>query len=239
VDTEPHADDTTAELASIIATATGMATPTARHAASALLDPAVYPVDYLGGVRTAWRESDREFVAHLFQLFLGRPIDQASSDAQCAALASGTSRLTMVHAIATSAEATARGLPTGWLPRLSSLAPKLEAARPQRSHRLLDRLARSARRAVRLPWIIEQIHLLVTAQSLQIVEQERQLHDTTERGAALAHEQRVAMAQTTTDWHATRTAFADQQRTLAALRAEVESLTREVRALAARLDEKK
>ncbi len=231
--------DTAAALASIIGSTTGLGSPDARRAAEALLDPAAYPIDYLGRIREAWIQPDREFVAQLFQLLLGRAVDAPSSDAHCAALASGTSRLAMIRAIATAPEAAARGLPTAWLDRLATLAPGLEAAHASRPTRLVDRLARSARRALRLPWIIEQIHLLGTAQGRQIAEQDRRTQETTERVAALAHEQRLYMATTTSDWNAARGTFVDQQRTLEALRAEVESLAREVRTLTARLDEKK
>jgi len=129
-------------------------------AGAACVTSASSPVFYLERLRSVWNEEDdRAFVAHCFRILLGRETDASGSDAFTAALAAGATRIDVVNEIARSREAAAKRLPTGWL---ADLTLEFGQSRPTLS--LLQRILRSARRAVRLPWMIEQLHATNAAQ---------------------------------------------------------------------------
>ncbi len=147
--------------------------------------PSVY---YLERLRSVWNEADdRAFVAHCFRILLGRETDASGSDAFTAALAAGATRLDVVNEIVRSREAAAKRLPLGWLVDL-----KLEFERARPTPSLLQRILRSARRAVRLPWMIEQLHALSAAQHRRLDAQNDLLNQIRSQIDVIARDTKIA-----------------------------------------------
>jgi glycosyltransferase involved in cell wall biosynthesis/GT2 family glycosyltransferase len=108
----------TERLAEVIAGATDLSAASAAAAASGLLDPTCYPVDYLAVVRRLWNEPNEAFLSGLYNLLLNRDVDHEGRAHYLASLQRGTPREVIVRHLALSAEARQAGRPVGWLKAL-------------------------------------------------------------------------------------------------------------------------
>jgi GT2 family glycosyltransferase len=140
-----EAPQVTERLAELLANAAALEPEAARRAATTLLDPACYPVDYPAQVLRLWRQPDDAFVRGLFLLLFGREADPPTLDHYLRLLARGMPRRAVVRHLALSREAAENRLPLFWLAAAERLLPTF----PRRRVRLLDRLRVLA---TRLAW---------------------------------------------------------------------------------------
>ncbi|MEA2125350.1 MAG: hypothetical protein QOI80_2132 [Solirubrobacteraceae bacterium] len=120
-------------LAAVLADVCRLAPAAADTAAGTLLDPLRYPYDPEAEVRAAFASGDDgDFVDRIYTAILGRAPDPEGRAGFVGRLA-GETRPDIVRVLATSDEATARGLPPGFVARLPevdgrTLAPEIVAA---------------------------------------------------------------------------------------------------------------
>jgi predicted O-methyltransferase YrrM len=188
------------DLAEVISEATGLAPKTALQAARGLVDRSAYPIDYVAECRALWKEPDRQFVAGLYRLLLGRELSGAESAPYIGMLVTGESRLDVVRAIGLSDEARSRGLPTSWIDSLDQLSDTFPQDRGLlgswrrkltswvRQRPRLAWLARYVVLGLRLPFRSERIYMACLEQQRQLAEQRRDIQDLATIVRALAED---------------------------------------------------